>query len=146
MARKRNEKFRGKKSHGHGVKSRRGAGKRGGKGMAGGHKHRLMYIYKTFGPDYFGRHGFKRPQSVVKADITVNLSTIRERIDSYVAEGNAKKGKDGYDLDISSLGYTKLLGGGSIGEVKVHILAPSASALAVEKVESAGGSVTIKQE
>ena len=53
MARKRNEKFRGHKSHGHGVKSRRGAGKRGGKGMAGGHKHRLFWIMKNFGPDLY---------------------------------------------------------------------------------------------
>jgi large subunit ribosomal protein L15 len=114
--------------------------------MAGGHKHRLMYIMKTFGPDYFGRHGFKRPQSVVKADITINLSTLRERMDVMVAEGRVKKGKEGFDLDIEELGYTKLLGGGSIGDLKVHVLTPSASARAVEKIEAVGGSVTIKQE
>jgi large subunit ribosomal protein L15 len=145
MARKRNEKFRGHKSHGHGVKSRRGAGKRGGKGMAGGHKHRLFWIMKNFGPEYFGRHGFKRPQSVVKADITMNLTTIRERIDEYVALGAAKKGKDGYDLDIEKLGYTKLLGGGSIGDLKVHVLAPACSAKATEKITASGGSVTLKE-
>lgn len=145
MARKRNEKFRGKKSHGHGVKSRRGAGKRGGRGMAGGHKHRLFHIMKYYGPDYFGRHGFKRPQSVVKADICVNLSTIRENIESYVSLGKAKKVKGGYDLDIKGLGYTKLLGGGSIGDITVHVISPASSQKAVEKIEAAGGSVTIEQ-
>jgi large subunit ribosomal protein L15 len=143
---KKTQKMRGKKTHGHGIKARRGAGKRGGKGMAGNHKHRYMHVIKYYGKDYFGRHGFKRPQSVVKADIVINLSTIRENIDSMVEVGAAKKKKDGYDLDIGKIGCTKLLGGGSIGDLKVHILAPSASQRAVEKIEEAGGSVTLKQE
>lgn len=142
---KKTVKKRGKKTHGHGIKARRGAGKRGGRGNAGNHKHRYMHFIKYYGKDYFGRHGFKRPQSVVRADIVINLSTIRENMDSMVSEGLARKKKDGYDLDISSIGCTKLLGGGSIGDLKVHILAPAASIKAVEKVESAGGTVTIKE-
>jgi len=143
---KKTQKMRGKKTHGHGIKARRGAGKRGGRGMAGNHKHRYMHVIKFYGKDYFGRHGFKRPQSVVKADIVINLSTIRENIDSIVEAGAAKKKKDGYDIDIAKIGCTKLLGGGSIGDLKVHVLAPSASQRAVEKIEEAGGSVTLKQE
>jgi ribosomal protein L15 len=81
----------------------------------------------------------------VKADICLNLSTIRERMDEFVADGAAKKGKDGYDLDIEKLGYTKLLGGGSIGDLKVHVLAPASSAKATEKIEASGGTVTIKE-
>lgn len=113
--------------------------------MAGGHKHRLFHITKNYGLDYFGRHGFKRPQSVVKADICINLSTIRENIGSYVEDGRAKKVKGGYDLDIRKLGYTKLLGGGSIGDLAVHVISPASSQKAVEKIEAAGGSVTIEQ-
>jgi large subunit ribosomal protein L15 len=143
---KKTQKMRGKKTHGHGTKARRGAGKRGGKGMAGNHKHRYMHVIKFYGKDYFGRHGFKRPQSVVRADIVINLSTIRENIDSMVEAGAAKKKKEGYDLDIEKIGCTKLLGGGSLGDIKVHILAPAASQRAVEKVQEAGGSVTLKQE
>ncbi|MEA3559029.1 MAG: uL15 family ribosomal protein, partial [Candidatus Thermoplasmatota archaeon] len=93
----------------------------------------------------FGRHGFKRPQSVVKADITVNLSTIRENIDAMVNGGAARKKGDGYDLDIVKLGCSKILGGGSIGELKVHVLTPAASKTAVEKIEAAGGTVTINK-
>ena len=146
MARKRNEKFRGLKTHGHGTKARRGAGKRGGRGMAGNHKHRYLHVIKYYGKDYFGRHGFKRPQSTVKADITVNLSTIRENIDLMVRNGSAKKKGDGYDIDIEKMGWTKLLGGGSIGDLKFHLLVPSASARAVEKVQEAGGSVTVREK
>lgn len=145
MPNKKTVKMRGKKTHGHGTKARRGAGKRGGRGMAGNHKHRYIHVIKYYGKDYFGRHGFKRPQSVVKADITINLSTIRENIDIMVKEGAAKKKGDGFDLDVTNIGCSKLLGGGSIGDLKVHVLTPSASKLAIEKIESAGGTVTIKE-
>jgi large subunit ribosomal protein L15 len=146
MARKRNVKFRGKKTRGHGIKARRGAGKRGGKGMAGSLKHRYIHVIQHYGKDYFGRHGFKRPQSVVRDNIVLNVSTIREYIDRMVEAGAAKKKGDAYDLDIEKLGCTKLLGSGSIGDMKVHVLAPAASEKAVEKIEAAGGSVTLKQD
>lgn len=139
------EKMRGKKTHGHGIKARRGAGKRGGRGMAGNHKHRYMHIIKYYGKDYFGRHGFKRPQSVAVADITINLSTIRENIGSMVKDGAAKKKGEGYNIDLDKVGATKLLGGGSIGDLSVHVMARSASQRAIEKIEAAGGSVTIRE-
>lgn len=145
MTDKRNSKFRGKKTHGHGTKARRGAGKRGGRGMAGGHKHRLFHILKYYGKDYFGRHGFKRPQSVVKANITLNLSDIRENLPVFLEGGSAKRKGDIYDLDLNALGVNKLLGGGSLGDLKVHVFAQSASQKAIEKVEASGGSVTIKE-
>jgi len=145
MARK-TQKMRGKKTHGHGIKARRGAGKRGGRGLAGNHKHRYMHVLKIYGKDYFGRHGFKRPQSVVKADITINLTTIRENIDSMIKGGAAKKKGEGYDLDLEKVGVTRLLGGGSIGGLNVNILTRSASQKAIEKVEAAGGTVTLKEQ
>ena len=143
---KKTQKLRGKKTHGHGTKARRGAGKRGGRGMAGNHKHRYIHVIKYYGKDYFGRHGFKRPQSVVKADITINLSTIRENISSIIEGGAAKKKSGGFDVDLEKIGVSKLLGGGTLGDLKVHILAKSASQRAIEKVEAAGGSVTIKEQ
>lgn len=146
MAKKRNAKFRGLKTRGHGIKARRGAGKRGGRGMAGNHKHRYIHVIKYYGKDYFGRHGFKRPQSVVKAEIVLNVSTIREHMDRMIEAGAAKKKGDGFDLDVEKLGCTKLLGSGDIGDIKVHVLTPSASSKAIEKIEAAGGTVTIKEE
>ncbi|GAH16501.1 unnamed protein product, partial [marine sediment metagenome] len=52
-------------THGKGKKGGRGAGLRGGRGNAGLLKHKHMYMTKNM-PDHFGRHGFKRPQSVIK--------------------------------------------------------------------------------
>ncbi|MFO8052093.1 MAG: uL15 family ribosomal protein [Thermoplasmatota archaeon] len=145
MPDKKTQKMRGKKTHGHGTKARRGAGKRGGRGMAGNHKHRYIHMNKNYGPKYFGRHGFKRPQSVVRSNICVNLSTIRENISDMVECGAAKKKGEGYDIDIADLGCNKLLGGGSIGELKVHVLTAAASKKAVKKIEATGGTVTIKE-
>ncbi len=143
---KKTQKMRGLKTHGHGTKARRGAGKMGGRGMAGNHKHRYIPVIKYYGKDYFGSHGFKRPQSVVKADIVINLSTIRENISSMVVAGVAKKKGDGFDLDIEKVGCTKLLGGGSLGDLKVHVMAPAASQKAIDKIERSGGSVTLREQ
>ena len=48
-----------------GKKSGRGAGKHGGTGNAGLHKHKVMHMLKYM-PDHFGRHGFKRPPEIVE--------------------------------------------------------------------------------
>ncbi|MCK5773532.1 MAG: mitochondrial large ribosomal subunit protein uL15m, partial [Thermoplasmata archaeon] len=53
---------------------------------------------------------------------------------------------DAYDIDIEKIGCSKLLGGGSLGDLKIHVIAPSVSARAIEKIEAAGGSVTIKEK
>ena len=52
------QKFRGSRTHGRGKKAGRGAGKHGGHGNAGLHKHKYIHMLK-FDPMHFGRHGFK---------------------------------------------------------------------------------------
>ena len=88
-------------THGRGKKGGRGAGLRGGRGNAGLLKHRYMYMTKYM-PDHFGRHGFKRPQSVVKRDKTINVGQLEEKF----------PGKK--DIDLIKEGFDKLLGGGKI--------------------------------
>ncbi|MEW6070653.1 MAG: uL15 family ribosomal protein, partial [Candidatus Thermoplasmatota archaeon] len=74
----RTKKFRGSRTHGRGQKAGRGAGKRGGRGMAGTHKHKYLWVLK-YKPDYFGRRGFKRPQKVIKEKKCINLYEIIEK-------------------------------------------------------------------
>ena len=62
-------------THGRGKKAGRGAGLRGGRGNAGLLKHRFMYMTKYM-PDHFGRHGFKRPQGIIKKDIIINVGDL----------------------------------------------------------------------
>ena len=58
--------MRGTSSHGWGSKKKhRGAGHRGGKGMAGSGKRadqKKPTILNLYGNDYYGKKGFRRPQ------------------------------------------------------------------------------------
>ena len=118
-------------THGRGKKGGRGAGLRGGRGNAGLLKHKYMYMVKNM-PDHFGRHGFKRPQSVVKKDKTINVGQLEE-----VFPGKS-------DIDLGKEGFDKLLGGGSLNK-KMKIKVGSASEKAIEKVKEKGGEVALPE-
>ncbi len=135
----RTSKFRGSRTHGRGKKAGRGAGLRGGRGNAGGHKHKWISIVK-YCPDYFGHHGFKRPQSVVEAKVTVNLSQVEQSLPALSKEGFAVQ-KDGkWTVDLTGMGVDKLLGSGRI-KTPLDVKVPEASAGAEEKLKAAGGSL-----
>ena len=137
----RTERFRGKRTHGRGKKAGRGAGKRGGRGNAGLHKHKFITTLKYF-PDHFGRHGFKRPPSLGKADITINISDIVEHSENLIVKGIAIKKGDTIELDLTAMGIDKLLGTGKVSS-KYEIKVAKATPKAVEKVETAGGRVIL---
>jgi len=135
----RTEKFRGRRTHGRGHKSGRGAGIRGGRGNAGLLKHKFMYVNLNM-PNHFGRHGFKRPQSVVSSNVVINVNDIEEKLHDYLKSGIATQDGDIYKVNLTELGYDKLLGTGRIN-VPVEITVSSASPGAVKKIEAAGGKV-----
>ena len=125
----RTNKFRGRsRYHGRGKKAGRGAGKRGGRGNAGINKHRLMTRLKYM-PRHWGMYGFNRHPSLRKVHVSINLQEVQG-----LAEGDS--------IDLGDAGYDKLLGKGRIDRA-IHITVAEASARAVEKVEAAGGSVTV---
>lgn len=135
----RTSKFRGSRTHGRGKKAGRGAGLRGGRGNAGLHKHKWIWIVK-YDPEYFGHHGFKRPQSVVYSKITMNLSEIEQSLPSLSKDGFAVE-KDGkWTVDLTKMGVDKLLGSGRIS-TPLSIRVSEASASAQEKLKQAGGSL-----
>ena len=82
-------KQRGSRSNGGGcTKKRRGAGNKGGKGKAGmGKQHWTWTVIHD--PDHFGKHGFKRPQKMIKKINAVNLSYLEEQADDLIAKGKA---------------------------------------------------------
>ncbi|MEA3458805.1 MAG: uL15m family ribosomal protein [Candidatus Thermoplasmatota archaeon] len=130
LARKKTKKFRGSMTHGRGKKAGRGAGLRGGRGNAGLSKHRHMHMVKYMPNHFFGRHGFKRPQSIIKKDKCINVGQLEEGF----------PGKKSINLDKE--GFDKLLGGGKVnGSFKLKV--KQASAKAVEKIKENGGEVTI---
>ena len=119
-------------THGRGKKAGRGAGLRGGRGNAGLLKHRYMHMVKNM-PDHFGRHGFKRPQSVLKKEKIINVGQIEEIF----------PGKN--DIDLGKEGFDKLLGGGILNK-KIKIKVNSASEKAIEKIKEKGGEVILPKK
>ena len=128
----RTNKFRGRsRYHGRGKKAGRGAGKRGGRGNAGLNKHRVMTRLKYM-PGHWGMHGFNRHPSLRKVNSSINIGTVSE-----IAEGA--------EINLSAMGFDKLLSRGSINKA-LKITVNEASSRAIEKVEAAGGTVETAEE
>jgi large subunit ribosomal protein L15 len=135
-------KLRGTRSNGGGcTKKRRGAGHRGGRGQAGGHKHHWSWMVIN-DPKHFGKYGFKRPQKTIKKVNPVNLSYLDEKSEELLEKGLANKENDSIVIDVTQLGYDKVLGSGRITK-PLTIKAPEFSASAESKIQEAGGEVVI---
>ena len=123
----------------------RGAGNRGGVGMAGGHKGKWTWIIK-FDPDHFGRSGFDLPRATKNVYSAINVGDIDENIDRLLEEGVAKKVKGKISIDVTKLNFEKVLGRGKVSNA-LSIRAHSFSSSAVKKIEASGGeAVTINAE
>jgi large subunit ribosomal protein L15 len=84
------------------------------------------------GENYFGKHGFHSPQALHTKINALNLSKLSE-----IAAGQSI-------LDLTAMGYTKLLGTGKITQA-FTITIPACSKSAKEKIEAAGGKVITEE-
>ena len=131
-------KLRGSRSNGGGcTKKRRGAGNKGGKGNAGASKQHWTWTVK-FDPDHYGKHGFKRPQKMIKKINAVNLGYLEEQANNLIANGKASKDGDSIVIDVTELGYDKVLAKDKITKPFI-ISAHNFSSSAIEKIEELGG-------
>ena len=131
-------KLRGSRSVGGGcTKKRRGAGHRGGRGQAGGNKHHWTWMVIN-DPKHFGKYGFKRPQKTIQKFKPVNLGYIDNEIETLLADEIATKEDGQIVLDVTELGYNKVLAKGSLSSA-MTIKAPMFSKGAISKIEEAGG-------
>lgn len=121
-------------------KKHRGGGSRGGRGLAGLHKHKRMTAIKYM-PEHFGKRGFKRPQKVVKEIKTINLKELDSKIDELLKEDKVKKEGKTITIDLIELGYDKLLGSGRVKH-RLNVKSKSFSKGAIKKIEEAGGKAT----
>jgi large subunit ribosomal protein L15 len=125
MEDKKTRKMRGSRTHGYGAgKKHRGKGSKGGKGYAGSTKHRRSYIYK-YEPEHFGHKGFYSLKSKSK---TIGVGSLEK-----MAGGKS-------EIDLTSMGYDKLLSNGAISKPLV-VKIGKFSKKAKEKVEAAGGQI-----
>lgn len=90
---------------------------------------------------YFGKYGFTKPTLRQRS---ITLSLLEESIPRLVEAGLASKEKDAYVVDLTKIGYDKLLSKGKLG-LKLRLKARYASRGAVEKVEAAGGEIVLTE-
>ena len=127
-------KMRGSRTHGYGrIGQHRDAGSKGQR-KVGRHKHLWSYVV-THEPDYFGKHGFTSPQSLKRKENVINVAKLEE---IAVLSTETEKGKT--HVNLTSLGYTKLLGTGKITK-PLTVTVPACSKTAEEKIKKAGGQV-----
>jgi len=104
------------------------------------HKQGWSYV-TTYEPDYFGKHGFTSPQSLHKNTNVINLA----KLEALTTKITIKEGETP-TIDLTSLGYAKLLGTGKLTK-PLTIKIQSASKTATQKIEQAGGKIlTAPQE
>ena len=116
-------KWRGRTSHGWGMKKKhRGGGSQGGRGLGGSHKHKFSYVTSK-DPGRFGYKGFFSKKKKYRA-ININEAVKLE----------------GSIIDLKKLGYGKLLSKGVVDRA-ITVRVEKFSAKAKEKIEKAGGKI-----
>lgn len=131
-------KKRGSRTHGYGqVSQHRGGGQRGGRGKAGGKKHKWTHTVK-YAPERFGKRGFKPPRR--REVSTINIGELDQQISKLITDKKAQKTKAGIKVNLNQLGYDKLLGRGQITQPLI-IEVDSHSESAAKKIEKAEGKI-----
>jgi len=124
-------KFRGSRTVGYGrIGQHRDSGSKGHR-KVGRHKHLWSYV-TTYEPDYFGKNGFTSPQSLHRHENTINLKKVEE-----IAQTSQQENPQ---IDLTALGYTKLLGTGKVTK-PLTVQVSSYSKSAAEKIKKAGGEI-----
>ncbi|MAG18018.1 MAG: 50S ribosomal protein L15 [Candidatus Diapherotrites archaeon] len=135
--RRKKNKVRGQRTHGGGgTKNRRGAGSRGGVGKAGSHKHKFSKHYVDF--------GVKKTLKPKKKENTISLAYINDNVEKWLADGKVKKDGSIIVIDGKAFRFGKVLGNGIINH-KIKIENANASKMAREKIQKAGGNVSIEE-
>jgi large subunit ribosomal protein L15 len=125
--------MRGSRTHGYGrIGQHRDAGSKGCR-KVGRHKH-LWSLVSNMSEPYFGKQGFRSPQSIHKKENIINLSRLEE-----IAPVGATA------IDLGSMRYSKLLGTGKITRA-LKVTVPACSKVAEEKIKEAGGQVVTETE
>jgi large subunit ribosomal protein L15 len=124
---------RGSRYHGWGqVGQHRGTGGKGGSGQAGLLKHKWTWTVK-YDPKHFGTNGFVSPtRKIVRCINTGKLDDIA----AMMTKGSSQKPI----LDLTSMGYDKLLANGQVRgayRIKVGMFSENAKS----KIEKIGGSI-----
>ena len=115
----------------------------GGRGMAGGQHHHRIYMDK-YHPGYFGKVGMR--QFHLKKNLhwrpSVNLDKIWSLVPAEHKE-KAKSSKEALTIDVTKLGYHKVLGKGQLPAVALIVKAKFFSRIAEKRIKSVGGACVL---
>lgn len=140
---KKSRYMRGTRTCGWGrVGQHRKSGSRGGVGHAGMHKHYWTWVVK-YAPDYFGKHGFHRPNKrEIKAINLIQLTTLLE---NFERRGELKLVEGMPLLNLAELGIGKLVAGGKLDR-KVFVVVERWTEKAEKAIKEAGGKIISPKE
>jgi len=126
-------RLRGSHTHGWGDKKKhRNAGSKGGKGRSGSRKQKKPSLWDMGRP---GKHGFISRTTAKPMPINVGAISL------MIEHGKFQKAGSSYEVNLASLGYTKLLSKGA-AKYPMKITVDTATEKAVAKVTEKGGSVS----
>ncbi len=140
---RKSRKHRGSRTCGWGqIGQHRKSGSRGGHGHAGMHKHKWTWVLK-YAPDYFGKHGFHRPNKrEIKAINLIQLTTLLE---NFERRGELKLVEGMPLLNLAELGIGKLVAGGKLDR-KVFVVVERWTEKAEKAIKEAGGKIISPKE
>jgi large subunit ribosomal protein L15 len=98
------------------------------------HKQGWSWV-TTYAPDYFGKHGFTSRQSKTRNTNVMNLNRL-ELLAATLPNEQV--------IDLTSMGYAKLLGTGKATKA-LTVKVQSASKSAAEKISQAGGKLLTEE-
>lgn len=112
---------------------------RGGHGLTGRFRHKKSAVIRGLLPP-IGKKGFSpiRP----KKDIPINVGNVADSLADLTVKGAVSERSGKTVVDLTKLGYTKLLGEGRLTK-PITIIVQSTSESAKRKVEEAGGAVEL---
>jgi len=115
-------------------------GEKGGR-KTGRHKHLWTYTLR-YEPDYFGKRGFKTPNSITGQSHpnTINIEQLDQLIQKQTRTKTLTKKHGKPYIDLISLGYQKLLAKGKLTQPAI-IKIDSSSENAAKKITEAGGQI-----
>lgn len=137
---RKNKKMRGTNSHGYGAKKKhRGAGSRGGRGMAGTGKRADVKKPSINPKTYFGKTGFtsKTPGERI---IPITIATVIDKLYTWTKDGKVQEKNGMFQVNLTELGYNKLLAKGKVTK-RLNINVSYATAGSIVRVKAAGGEV-----
>jgi len=132
--RKKINRLLGQRTRGNGdTKNRRGAGSRGGRGLAGSHKHKWS--------KYYGKFGKEKRKVLEKTTVkALNIDQLLQIMPKLLESKKLVKESGNIVVDGRIAGFDKLLGSGELKE-KLLVRNLMVSKKAAEKIKKAGGKV-----